>query len=379
MWFLQTETLLIISAACAISALLRFFAEKTGAGLKLVPVLSLTSLAALFLISKRLFFFYVVYIAAGLVMCSALKRIKSGRKTAFVFFCILSAAPLVVSRLLPAEISGLLVLTGLAFNMLKAIDALYYVYYTGEGIDAVYYSNFMLFLPEFIAGPVFRYRDYVNSLNRTAILDSESLAYVVKRLIRGYFKKVVISVLLLQIFNIIRENHDGTLYSLSLIVLSYLILYTDLSGYSDIAIALGRVCGIVVPDNFKKPWTAPSFSIFWRSWHVTVSDFIREHVYIVISGKKLSKWHSGIIALCTMILMLVWHEFSVLYIIAGLYNGILLMLENFFGKTTFNRRSAKKPVYIARCVFVNFMFAVNTLIFTLPADEIVRVLTGLFR
>ena len=110
----------------------------------------------------------------------------------------------------------------------------------------------------------------------------------------------------------------------ALALLSYVILYVDLSGYSDIAIAVGSFMGIPVPENFKQPWTAASFTQFWRKWHVTLSDFIREHIFVVVSGKRLSKWISALIGLITMLVMSLWHEFSLLSLCTGFYMGAVL-------------------------------------------------------
>ena len=165
----------------------------------------------------------------------------------------------------------------------------------------------------------------------------------------------------------------------ALAVLRYLILYVDLSGYSDIAIAVGTFMGIPVPENFKKPWQAASFTQFWRRWHVTLSDFIREHIFVVVNGKRLNKWISALIGLVTMLVMSLWHEFSLPALCTGLYMGGVLALENLTGLTTVDKRRTPKALYVFRCLVVFGLFAVNAMFFTMSGSQLLPAIRGFFR
>ena len=100
---------------------------------------------------------------------------------------------------------------------------------------------------------------------------------------------------------------------------------------------------------------------------------------MVVAKKRLGRGISALIALVTMVVMSLWHGFNLPYLLAGVYNGVLLALENLLGLTTVNKRKAKKPVLLLRALAVNFLFALNTLVFTLSADQVPAVLRGLFR
>ena len=167
--------------------------------------------------------------------------------------------------------------------------------------------------------------------------------------------------------------------SFALVVLSYFTLFFDLSGYSDIAFSVGSVMGYTVPENFRKPWAAASFTQFWRNWHITLSDWVREHIFVVLNGKKLKRVPSALVGFSIMFIMEMWHGFAFINVIGGIYNGLCLGLENLFGLTTADKRKMKKPIYILRCFIVNFAFAVNTLMVTVSGEQFFEILRGFIR
>jgi hypothetical protein len=155
----------------------------------------------------------------------------------------------------------LFVSIGIAFNMLKLIDVYYYVYYAETKIDPLVFINYMLFLPVFTSGPIFRYRDFIETYNNPLPLTGAEFTDDFKRIIRGYFKKVVLAAWL-QTFLTWLLSSSGHWYISCLVVLcSYGILYFDLSGYTDIAIAFSRMAGFNAPENFKRPWAAPALPV----------------------------------------------------------------------------------------------------------------------
>lgn len=375
MWYLQTDTFLILAAFSLLAALLRRFMSKKVFSV-LLPLLSF---AALFYISRRLAVFYLAYIAMGLI-CAKLLRYRKSRAL-FILFSLLALVPFFLSR---AESFGfslpfVFVSIGIAFAMLKLIDVYYFVYYAEQDIEALTFVNYMLLLPVFTAGPIFRYRDFIRThekpLKLTAALFTESF----KRIILGLFKKVVLAYFAVLAMERLMAMPPHWYVSLCALVCSYLILYFDLSGYSDIAISFGKLAGYNVPENFKQPWKAASFTQFWRSWHATLSDWIREHIYVVIGRRTLSRGATALIAFSTMVIMALWHGFNLPYLLAGVYNGALLAAENLLEQTTVNRRKTKPAVYYLRCLLVNLLFAGNTLVFTLNPEQVLSVLRGFFK
>lgn len=375
MWYLQADTFLLLAVFSILSGLLRRYC-----GSKLFSVLMpLMSLAVLWYISERLCIFYAAYILMGIGCAKLLRRCK--KPIFFLFVSLLALAPFFVSRAgsLGIELPFYFVSIGIAFSMLKLIDVYYYVYYTGLDLDSLAFASYMLLLPVFTAGPIFRYRDFIKSHYAPLKIDAPLATVCFKRIILGMFKKIVLAQGAMLAMERLMGMSEHWYVSACAIVCSYLILYFDLSGYSDIAIAFGRISGYDVPENFKKPWAAASLTQFWRSWHATLSDWIREHIYIIVAKKKLSRTASALIALCTMVVMALWHGFNLPYLLAGIYNGVLLAAENLLSLTTVNRRKVKKAVYLLRCILVNLLFAVNTLVFTLSPEQVLFVLRGLVR
>jgi len=375
MWYLQQETLLILAAFSVLSALLRRFCPKKVFSM----VLPLLSLAALFVISKRLCVFYMLYLCQGAI-CAKIIR-KWPKAPLFILSSILAVIPFVVSRIdsFGFELPFLFVSIGLAYAMLKIIDVYYYVYYTKLDVDLLVFANFILFLPVFTAGPIFRYRDFIATHENPLKMDGALLTVCFKRIIWGLFEKIILVRCAMLVMERLLLVTPHWYISAGIIACSYLALFFDLSGYSNIAIAFGKIAGYDVPENFKKPWEAASFTKFWRSWHATFSDWIREHIFIVVGRRKLSRPVSALIALLTMVIMGLWHGFSLPFLIAGIYNGVLLAVENLLSLTTVNRNKTRKPVYVLRCFCVNFLFAINTIVFTLGGEQLLAVLGGMLR
>lgn len=380
MWYLQIDTLLLTLTLAVLFGIGGRLAARRWPGLRITRFLLVADLILLAYVSPRLAVFYAAYTAGSFLLIRLLRAARRGRRILFVLFCLLDAAPFFYVRT-AALVPGLPVFAaaaGFSYNMLKAIDGLFFVYYTGRNIPLLTYANFLLFFPVITAGPIFRYRDFQKLYEKPVLPDAEGVERQVKRLIRGLFKKLVLVVWFRGALDYALKMGQHFYVSLALVVLGYVLLYLDLSGYSDIAIAVGSFTGITVPENFKKPLSAASFTQFWRRWHVTLSDWIREHIFVVVNGKRLNKYVSALIGLLTMLVMSLWHNFSLLAVLNGLYMGGLLAVENLFGLTTVDRK-AKKPVLYLRRAAVAFFFGVNALFFLLEPQQLLTALGGFLK
>lgn len=380
MWYLQVDTLLLTLGLALLFGLGGRLAARLSPGLRITRFLLVADLVLLAYVSPRLALFYCAYTAGSYLLIRLMHAARRGRKALFVLFCLLDAAPFFYVRaaaLVPA-LPAFAVIAGFSYNMLKAIDGLFFTYYTGRKIPFLAYANFLLFFPAITAGPIFRYRDFQKLYEKPVLPDAEGVENQVKRLIRGLFKKLVLVVWFRAAIDAVLGWGQHIYATLALIVLSYALLYLDLSGYSDIAIAVGSFTGITVPENFKKPLSAASFTQFWRRWHVTLSDWIREHIFVVVNGKRLNKYVSALIGLLTMLVMSLWHSFTLLAVFNGLYMGALLALENLFGLTTVDRKT-KKPVLYLRRALVAFLFGINAMFFLLDPQQLLTALGGFLK
>lgn len=376
MWFLQTDTLQLLCLICTFFGLVSCVSKAQYP--KLLRLLPLVELLFLGYVSMGFTVFYVVYILLTWGFVLFLRRVEKGRGLVFGLLCAGCILPLVYSRFseeLALPMYGV-ALIGLAYNMLKAIDVLYYEYFTGEKADFEVYCNYMLFLPVLTAGPVFRYRDFQKTWARPSILTLDRFTEGVKRIIRGLFSKVVLSAIGVSVLEKLTADTIVWYKSLLIPLVSLAILYFDMSGYASVAIGLGSILGIQVPENFKKPFQCASFTQFWRNWHVTVSDWIREHVFILFRKTRLSKWQGATVSVMVMVVMGLWHDFTILYLVDGVILGVFLAVEAIFGLGTVNKRKTPKWNFRMRCFAVFYLFAINSMIFTLTPEQMGQVFRG---
>jgi alginate O-acetyltransferase complex protein AlgI len=193
---------------------------------------------------------------------------------------------------------------------------------------ACYVSAF----PQLIAGPIVRYSSIEKELNKRTV-SYDDLYDGIKKFIVGLSKKVLIannvSFICDQIFDfgIVETGFIGIVIA----SISYTLqIYFDFSGYSDMAIGLGRMCGFHYSENFNLPYLAHSVTDFWRRWHISLSSFFRDYVYIPLGGNRVNKIKFIRNVLVVWMLTGLWHGDSWNFIIWGLYYGILLLIEKFF-------------------------------------------------
>ena len=195
MWFLEADIALRLLGGCVLWAAASALARKYWSQAKLERFLPILDLILIAYVSEWLAVFYAAYTAVTFGIAHLAGKGKGAwRQVVFIGCCLLCAVPFFYIRFreLFPELPLLFALTGIAYNMLKAVDAVYYVYYSGERLNFLHYANYMLFFPVITAGPILRYRDFSRSLARPEAISGESLTRDFKRLIRGYFKKVVV-------------------------------------------------------------------------------------------------------------------------------------------------------------------------------------------
>jgi len=195
------------------------------------------------------------------------------------------------------------------------------------------FLNFMAYVsmfPQLIAGPIVRYETVHNELEKREIsLNNFSNGFV--RFLEGLFKKVIIANTLGALFLEISTNFE--IYSsltlfLGLLAFSFQI-YFDFSGYSDMAIGIGKMLGFNYLENFNYPYISKSITEFWRRWHISLSTFFRDYVYIPLGGSRCSKLKNIRNIFVVWLLTGFWHGASWNYLLWGVYFGIILLLEKF--------------------------------------------------
>ena len=218
------------------------------------------------------------------------------------------------------------------------------------------YFLYVFLFPQLIAGPIVRYQD-VNKTIDNRNVTFEMFANGLRRFVIGLSKKVIIANNLGELCNIYLNLGDKSVLFTWIFAISYMLqIYFDFSGYSDIAIGLGKMLGFSFPENFNYPYMAKSITDFWRRWHMTLSSWFRDYVYIPLGGNK-----KGVLKQIRNILIVwsltgLWHGASWNFIVWGLYFGILLILEKFILKKYFsNVPKFIKGIYTLFLVMISFV------------------------
>ena len=220
------------------------------------------------------------------------------------------------------------------------------------------FGAYVSMFPQLIAGPIVRYSDVDRELNdrRTTLDESADGA---RRFVIGLAKKVLLAdtagALWEQINAIPREQSSVLLLWLGIILYSFQI-YFDFSGYSDMGIGLGKILGFHFPENFNYPYISKSITEFWRRWHMTLSSWFKEYVYIPLGGNRRGEGRLVLNLLAVWLLTGLWHGASWNFVIWGLYYFVLLVIEKLFlGKLIAKLPSAISHAYALLFVVLGWL------------------------
>ncbi len=194
------------------------------------------------------------------------------------------------------------------------------------------FAAYIALFPQLVAGPIVRYNTIAHQLvHRTHTLDKFSAGAAL--FILGFAKKILLA-------NPMGNLADSAFAAESPLALdawfgvtAYAFqIYFDFSGYSDMAIGLGRMFGFEFPRNFDAPYRAESITDYWRRWHISLSTFLRDYLYIPLGGNRLGPWRTYANLTLVMLLGGLWHGANWTFVIWGAFHGLLLALERMFGK-----------------------------------------------
>lgn len=233
-----------------------------------------------------------------------------------------------------------------------------------DRIHAVDYFLFILFFPQLVAGPIMRTTDFLYQIDKPSI-SSESLQRGILMLIMGLFKKIVVSDSIGSIIAPIYKS-PSSYDSLSLYISTFSFasqVYCDFSGYTDIAIGLALLLGYNIPDNFKGPFLSSSYREYWTRWHITLSTWLRDYLYIPLGGSRLGEFRANLNMLITMSLGGLWHGADINFFVWGFYLGILLWGERILEKLGWINPNPKGIHRVMKTTIVTFLFMLSGIFF----------------
>lgn len=224
------------------------------------------------------------------------------------------------------------------------------------------FINFALYVflfPKIIMGPIMRYPDIEKQLAKRNIT-SESFVLGIKRFIIGFAKKVLLADSLGKIASFVFDNgaNYNTLSVWIAMICYTLQIYYDFSGYSDMAIGIGKMFGFKIPENFNYPYISRSIKEFWRRWHITLSSWFRDYLYIPLGGNREGTLKTYRNLFIVFLVTGFWHGANWTFILWGLFHGIFLALE----RTRFGDILRRAPV-ILQHIYAMFIVSVGWVLF----------------
>ena len=220
------------------------------------------------------------------------------------------------------------------------------------------FTLFVSFFPQLVAGPIIRAKDFLPQLVRRTILTFKRLNLGLFLIICGLFKKIVIADSIAPLVNDIFANPQiFSSVDHALAVLGFTIqIYCDFSGYSDIAIGLALLMGFKIKKNFNYPYLSSSLREFWKRWHISLSTWIRDYVYIPLGGNRKGNIRHSLNLVGVMSLFGLWHGASWMFLLWGALHGILLVIENQFRKIIDFFHISIKFGFILKSLKILFVF-----------------------
>ena len=232
---------------------------------------------------------------------------------------------------IPVPVPEISLPIGVSFYIFQSISYLVDVY-RKESKAQTRFVDLLLYIsmfPQLIAGPIVRYNTVAEEINNRKVSFND-IADGVYRFMIGLAKKVIIANQIGSIATQYLTNSLETSTTLGLLLglLAFsLQIYFDFSGYSDMAIGIGRCLGFHFNENFNHPYCCNSVTDFWRRWHISLGSFFRDYVYIPMGGNRKMQWRN---VLCVWFLTGMWHGASWNFIIWGLFFGVILVIEKLF-------------------------------------------------
>lgn len=231
----------------------------------------------------------------------------------------------------PLNELGIILPLGISFYTFQSMSMLLDVYRNPKEFKPTFSSTmlYVSFFPQLVAGPIVRYHDIIGQIKQRT-LTYNNLEKGMQRFVWGLFKKVFFA----NTFGAIADSifaWNPTDYGTSVAVLGIvaytLQIYFDFSGYSDMAIGLGRMFGFKIPENFNFPYTATSIQDFWRRWHISLSTWFRDYLYIPLGGNRISVKRTYINLVIVFFITGFWHGASWNFVVWGLFHGLFLIIE----------------------------------------------------
>ncbi len=270
------------------------------------------------------------------------------------------------------NISSILLPAGISFFTFQSLSYTIDIYRGRlEPVKSIIdFGFYVSFFPQLVAGPIVRASEFIPQLYAQFSLTKREFSHALYLISKGLIKKIVISDFIAlhfvdRVFDL--PNMYSGFENLMAVYGYGLQIYCDFSGYTDIAIGIALIFGFRLPVNFNSPYKAASISDFWKRWHISLSRWLKDYLYISMGGNRKGKFRTGFNILITMLLGGLWHGAALKYIIWGGLHGIGLIMDKLLSYLTGNRLKPRR-LWKILAVFVTFNFISFCWIFFRAAD-----------
>ncbi|HEY1818231.1 MAG TPA: MBOAT family O-acyltransferase [Kofleriaceae bacterium] len=253
---------------------------------------------------------------------------------------------------LPVHRLNLILPAGISFHTFQSLSYTIDVYrkQLRATRSPIRFATFVLFFPQLVAGPIVRAQEFLPQLETLPALELERATLGLWRIVVGLFKKIALAdTLAISIVDRVFEAPErfSSIEVLAGVYGYALQIYLDFSAYSDIAIGSADVLGIELPENFRTPYRSANLQEFWRRWHISLSTWLRDYLYISLGGNRGAPWRTYLNLWLTMLLGGLWHGASWTFVVWGALHGFGLAITRFFQRHTSRARSV-----LATCVAI---------------------------
>lgn len=288
--------------------------------------------------------------AAGLLL--AKKENDSFRKT--VLWVTLAISVGVLSFFKFSDVAWPI---GISFYTFQLISYLVDVYRGTAEVqkNLVNLGAYVTMFPQLIAGPIVRYVDIEKQL-RERTIDFQKILAGIERFVIGLGKKILISNALGELCEIFRASQEKSVVFFWVYAVSYTLqIYFDFSGYSDMAIGLGKILGFDFLENFNYPYISKSITEFWRRWHMSLGSWFRDYVYIPLGGNRVPKarWYFNIFVVWCLTGL--WHGAALQFVVWGLMFAVLLVIEKHWLLKKLENAKIWNHIYVLFVVMISFV------------------------
>ena len=334
------------------------------------PTLLICSLVFYAWGEPRLVGLMLITVFLGYVLGLLTEKYRKYKKLFLTLSVVLSLGFLGYYKYVDFFIENINAVTGLSITLLNVALPIGISFYTFQllsyNIDVyrgtvpaqksfVNLATYISLFPQLIAGPIVRYSDIEKQLHeRTHTL--EKTAVGVRRFVIGLSKKILLANTLGEIWEIFKGSDDKSVIYFWLYAVAFsLHVYFDFSGYSDMAIGLGKLFGFDFVENFNYPYISKSITEFWRRWHISLGSWFRDYVYIPLGGSRVGRVRMLINILVVWMLTGFWHGAEWNFILWGLYFAVLLVVEKVLLLKWLNSSKIISRIYVLFFVVISFV------------------------